>query len=164
MSTHQSNLTFLSCQCWDNEASSAPILGWGLNLSHFSHFIPGCTYFLQSSLGYETGTKNIRFCTRMYRISKILRGEQARINRWIYERTISNTLSNLTLESTSTTLTYKTYIIRFLDWHTPAASYLLKYIFIKFLSHFPCGTYDVKYVCNNDLKLTQVAWKLLWSI
>ena len=59
----------------------------------------------------------------MYRISKILRGERARINHWIYERTISNTLSNLILYSTSTTLTYKTARIRSPARHISAASY-----------------------------------------
>ena len=53
-------LTFFSSRYWDNEASSAPILGWGLNSSRFGHFVPGCTNFLQSFLGYETGTKDIR--------------------------------------------------------------------------------------------------------
>ena len=56
--------------------------------------------------------KDITFCTRMYRISKILREEQARSDHWIYEIIISNTLSNIILDSTSTTLTHRTAQIR----------------------------------------------------
>ena len=92
---------FWSTQYWDNEASRAPNLGWRLNSSRFGHVVPGCTQFLQSFLGYETRTENITFCTGMNRISKIFRGEWAHRARWIYERTISNTLSKLILDSTS---------------------------------------------------------------
>ena len=35
-------------------------MGWPLNSSRFGNFVPGSTYFLQSFLGNETGTKNIR--------------------------------------------------------------------------------------------------------
>ena len=58
----------------------------------------------------------------MYRISEIFTGEQVRSDHWIYERTISNTLLNLILDSTSTTLTYKTAQIRSPAQHTSAAS------------------------------------------
>ena len=57
---------FLSSLSWDNEASSAPVLGWGLNSSRFGNFVPGSTYFLQSFLGYETETKNVRLNMRSY--------------------------------------------------------------------------------------------------
>ena len=36
----------------------------------------------------------------MYRITDILRGEGVGSDRWIHERTISNTLSNIILDST----------------------------------------------------------------
>ena len=49
----------------------------------------------------------VRFCTRMYRIIEILRGKRAHSDCYIYDITISNTLSNLILDSTGTTLTYK---------------------------------------------------------
>ena len=45
-----------------------------------------------------------------------------RSNHWIYERTISNTLSNLILNSTSRTMVYKTARIRSLYQLTSAAS------------------------------------------
>ena len=57
----------LSSQSWDNEASSAPILGWGINLSCFGHLVPCCTYCLQIFLGYEAGTKNVRRDRGSYR-------------------------------------------------------------------------------------------------
>ena len=63
----------------------------------------------------------------MYRISDILRGERAHSDRWIYERTISNTLSNLILDSTSSTLTYKTARLRSPARHTSAVSYIGSY-------------------------------------
>ena len=47
----------------------------------------------------------------MYRISDTLSGERARINHWIYERTIINTLSNLIgidWYNTDVQLSYKT--------------------------------------------------------
>ena len=62
----------------------------------------------------------------MYRISEILSGGQARSDHWIYERAISNTLSNLILDSTSTILTYITAQIRSPARLTSAASYTSK--------------------------------------
>ena len=53
-----------------------------------------------------------------------MRGERARSDRWIYERKISNTLSNLMLDSTSTTLRYKTARIRSPARHMYVRSFL----------------------------------------
>ena len=62
--------------------------------------------------------------TRLGRKYENLRGERARSDCWIYERTISNTLSNLILDSTRTTLTYKTARIRSPAQHIYIPSFL----------------------------------------
>ena len=56
-------------------------------------FCPFCTRFYMfptEFYGLWVKIENMIFCTRMYRISDILRGGRVHSNRWIYERKISN--------------------------------------------------------------------------